>query len=85
MTIVVNMRVVNRRPAGDGIAANVITNFISSFSSEKNKMNLKAYSGGLDVVTRMTPIRFEWKETGAIDIDVNAEDVDPSAEICKER
>jgi hypothetical protein len=69
------------KAAGDGIAANIITNCISAFTSEKVKTDIQPFSGGLNVIKRLVPIAFKWKVDGASDIGLNAEDVaavDPS-------
>ncbi len=63
------------RAAGDGVAANVITNCISSFSSERYKDNSQPFSGGLNVIKRLKPTQFKWKSDGTQDIGLNAEAV----------
>jgi hypothetical protein len=45
------------------------------FSSLRFKTNVHPFRGGLDVVRRLKPISFNWKEGGGHDIGLGAEDV----------
>ncbi|MFN2576342.1 MAG: tail fiber domain-containing protein [Pyrinomonadaceae bacterium] len=44
-------------------------------SSLRWKINVSPFLGGLDIVRRLRPINFNWKESGAADIGLGAEDV----------
>jgi len=44
-------------------------------SSLKWKTNVQSFLGGLDIVRRLRPINFNWKESGLPDIGLGAEDV----------
>jgi hypothetical protein len=44
-------------------------------SSLRWKTNVRPFLGGLDIVRRLRPINFNWKENGAADIGLGAEDV----------
>jgi hypothetical protein len=44
-------------------------------SSLRYKGNMQPFLGGLDIVNRLHPISFTWKETGIRDIGLGAEDV----------
>lgn len=46
-----------------------------SSSSLKWKTNVRSYYGGLDVIRRLRPISFNWKEGGLADIGLGAEEV----------
>ena len=61
--------------AGDGLAANIITNCISFFSSEKFKTDVQPFLGGLEIIKRLKPVAFGWKENGEHYNGLNAEDV----------
>jgi hypothetical protein len=53
------------------------SNEISTCSSSlRYKTNLAAYGNGLDVISRLQPITFTWKEGGGRDIGLGAEDVE---------
>lgn len=43
--------------------------------SRNLKKDIKAFSGGLEIVKRLNPVVFKWKETGEPGIGLNAEDV----------
>lgn len=54
----------------------VLTNCSSDvFSSLANKTDMKPFSDGLDVINRLKPIAFRWKDGGGSDFGFNAEDV----------
>jgi hypothetical protein len=44
-------------------------------SSLRFKTNVRPFLGGLDIVRRLRPINFNWKESGSPDIGLGAEDV----------
>jgi hypothetical protein len=44
-------------------------------SSLRFKTNVQPFLGGLNVITRLRPISFNWKEGGLPDIGLGAEDV----------
>ncbi len=48
-------------------------------SSLKWKTNVQSYRSGLDVIRRLHPISYNWKEGGAYDIGLGAEDVAKAA------
>jgi hypothetical protein len=45
-------------------------------SSLRFKTNVEPFRGGLDIVRRLQPIRFDWKEGGGHDVGFGAEDVE---------
>ena len=45
------------------------------FSSLRFKQNVQPFRGGLDIVRRLRPITFDWKESGLPDIGLGAEEV----------
>ena len=47
----------------------------SSSSSVNNKTDVQPFSGGLDVINRLKPVTFRWKDGGKRDFGLNAEDV----------
>lgn len=63
------------RPAGDGVQALLITTCTSSQSSLRYKTDLQPFLGGLDVINRLKPYNFAWKESGMREIGLIAEDV----------
>ena len=63
------------RPAPDGVQALLITTCTSSQSSLRYKTDLQPFLGGLDVINRLKPYNFAWKESGMREIGLIAEDV----------
>jgi len=57
-------------------AANEITNCSSSL---RYKTNIAAFHGGLDIINRLRPISFKWKQDGTSDIGFGAEEVEQVA------
>ena len=48
---------------------------VSSNFTDSYKMNIRPFSGGLDVVKRLNPVSFRWKENGVSAIGLNADEV----------
>ncbi len=46
-----------------------------SFASERNKSDAQPFLSGLNVIKRLNPVAFKWKENGTSDVGLNAEDV----------
>jgi hypothetical protein len=61
--------------APDGVQALLVTTCTSPLSSLSDKADVRAFDGGLDLVARLEPVRFSWKDGGARDIGLTAEDV----------
>jgi hypothetical protein len=51
------------------------TSCTSEFSSANNKTDVLPFSEGLDVINRLKPVAFAWKEDGRRGVGLNAEDV----------
>ena len=45
-------------------------------SSLRDKTDVRPFAGGMDIVNRLRPISFNWKEDGTPDIGLGAEDVE---------
>jgi hypothetical protein len=72
----------NTLPKGPGVALcrsnspTLLNQIVScSSSSLRYKKNIKSFSSGLELLQRLRPIRFEWKDGGTKDIGFGAEDV----------
>jgi len=52
-----------------------LTNCNSSSSSVAYKSEVEPFTSGLDVIKRLKPVSFKWKEGGKSDVGLNAEDV----------
>ena len=63
------------RVAPDGVQALLVTTCTSPLASVQDKAGVRAFAGGLETVARLEPVRFSWKEGGAQDIGLAAEDV----------
>jgi Chaperone of endosialidase len=63
------------RVAPDRVPGLMLTTCTSSESSLRYKTDLQPFLGGLDVVTRLKPYNFAWKNTGMREIGLIAEDV----------
>jgi hypothetical protein len=59
----------------NGFGGEALSRCVSSLSSTRYKTAMEPFSGGLDVINRLTPVTFAWKEGGARDIGLRAEDV----------
>lgn len=57
------------------LCLNLADRLATCSSSLRYKTNVKTFFGGLDVVRRLRPIRFTWKEGGMQDIGFGAEEV----------
>jgi hypothetical protein len=58
------------------ICLNVANRISSCSSSLRYKTSLQSFSGGLDVVRRLRPITFNWKDDGLKDVGFAAEEVE---------
>lgn len=47
----------------------------TTFSSSRDKSDVQPYTGGLDTVRKMNPIRFTRKDTGAADVGLNSDEI----------
>jgi hypothetical protein len=61
--------------APDGVPGLLLTTCTSSQSSLRYKTDLHPFLGGLDVISRLKPYNFAWKNTGSREIGLIAEDV----------
>lgn len=60
---------------GGGFGGEALTRCTSSFSSVKDKTDVQPFSTGLDLINRLKPVTFKWKDGGGSDFGLNAEDV----------
>ena len=60
---------------GNGDGGYAITNCILASASASNKTEVTAFAGGLDIVRRLKPVAFKWKQGGESDFGLNPEDV----------
>ncbi len=63
------------RPADDGVQGLLLTTCTTSQSSLRYKMDLEPYAGGMDLVNRLAPVHFSWKNSGLPEIGLVAEEV----------
>jgi hypothetical protein len=63
------------RVSAIGVPANVVTTCTSPFSSSVKKEDFQPFSAGLDIVRRLNPVSFRWKNGGTEAIGLNAEEV----------
>ncbi len=63
------------RVAPDGVPGLLLTTCTSSQSSLRYKTDLQPFLGGLNVINRLKPYNFAWKNTGMREIGLIAEDV----------
>lgn len=63
------------KSAPDGVQGFLVTHCTSSQSSLRYKTDLQPFLRGLNVVTRLEPRNFAWKESGMREIGLTAEDV----------
>jgi len=69
--------VTNLGPAGGTQLCRNASNEIASCSSSlRYKTNIASFSGGLNIINRLRPISFEWKQNRVKDIGLGAEEVD---------
>jgi hypothetical protein len=61
--------------APDGVPGLLLTTCTSSQSSLRYKTDLQPFLGGLNVINRLKPYNFAWKNTGMREIGLIAEDV----------
>jgi hypothetical protein len=61
---------------GSQLCLNASSQIASCSSSLRYKTNIASFLGGLDVVNRLRPISFTWKEDGSSDIGLAAEEVE---------
>jgi len=67
---------------GSGGTATVCRNSVNAgelafcSSSLRYKSNVQTFLGGLDIINRLRPISFKWKQDGAKDIGLGAEEVE---------
>lgn len=61
--------------APDGVPGLLLTTCTSSQSSLRYKTDLRPFVGGLDVINRLKPYNFAWKNTGLREVGLIAEDV----------
>jgi hypothetical protein len=66
---------------GGGFGGYALVRCTSSLSSATNKTDLRSFSGGLDIIRRLTPVSFRWKQDKTTDLGLNADEV---AEIAPE-
>ena len=64
-------------PAGVGttLCRTASNQIVSCSSSLRYKTNINRFSFGLDLIDRLKPITFDWKEGGTNDVGLGAEDV----------
>lgn len=48
---------------------------LSSSSPERYKTESQPFSGGLEVISRLKPVTFKWRQDGKSDVGLNADDV----------
>lgn len=60
---------------GTSLCRNASNQISSCSSSLRYKTNIQPFLGGLEVINRLRPITFNWKEGGVSDIGLGAEDV----------
>jgi trimeric autotransporter adhesin len=59
---------------GGGFGGEMLTRCTVPFSSVADKTDVKPFAGGIEIVKRLKPVAFKWKD-GASEIGLNAEDV----------
>jgi hypothetical protein len=60
---------------GNGFGGEALSRCTSSLSSTRYKTAAEPFTGGLDVIARLKPVTFTWKEEGTRDVGLSAEDV----------
>ncbi len=60
---------------GNGFGGEALSRCVSTLSSTRYKTAMEPFSGGLDVINRLKPVTFTWKEGGARDLGLSAEEV----------
>ena len=61
---------------GTSLCRNVNNEIADCSSSLRYKTGVRPFAGGLDILNRLRPIAFTWKEGGAHDVGLAAEDVE---------
>jgi hypothetical protein len=61
---------------GTNLCRNASHNISTCSSSLRYKSNVQSFSGGLDIVRRLRPIAFTWKDGGMHDVGFGAEEVE---------
>jgi hypothetical protein len=77
-TLVVNglVRVATLGPAGSvSVCRNAFTQLATCSSSARYKSNVTNYRAGFDIIRRLRPVSFNWKEGGMLDLGLVAEEV----------
>ena len=71
-----NVSVTSLGSAGSTQLCRNVANFISSCSSSlRYKSNISSFQSGLDLIRRLKPITFDWRDGGMHDLGLGAEDV----------
>jgi hypothetical protein len=65
--------------SGNGLCRNGSNQISDCSSSLRYKTNVQSFLGGLDIVNRLRPISFTWKQGGMPDIGLGAEEVEKVA------
>lgn len=60
---------------GAGAGGYALVRCAASSSSSALKSDFQPFTGGLNIIKRLNPVSFKWKEGGASDVGLNAEDV----------
>jgi hypothetical protein len=69
--------ITNLAPAGSTLLClNTGSQVATCSSSLRYKTDVRPFSGGLDIVSRLRPIAFTWKQDGMQDVGLGAEDVE---------
>lgn len=70
------MRIATLASAGNtAVCRNALNDLATCSSSLRYKTNVAPFSSGLNLVNRLNPITFDWKEGGMKDLGLGAEDV----------
>lgn len=59
---------------GNGFGGEMLTRCTLPFSSVADKTDVQPFTGGLEIIRRLKPVSFKWKD-GTNDVGLNAEDV----------
>ncbi len=60
---------------GGGFGGEMLSRCTTTSSASSFKTDLQPFVGGLDVINRLKPMTFTWKEVGTRDVGLSAEDV----------
>ena len=70
------LQLINLAAAGsETLCRNSNSQLATCSSSLRYKTNVQAFAGGLNIINRLRPITFDWKQSGARDIGLGAEEV----------